>query len=57
MFIGFIPVLFALVAALASLRNQRVARFLWLFCTLLITVWSTFHGKHHLPELLELGSW
>lgn len=57
MFFGFIPVLFAFVASLVSLRNQRAARGLWFLCGLLVTVWTVFHGSNHLPELRQLGSW
>jgi hypothetical protein len=57
MFIGFIPVLVAFVAALTSLRNQKGARLLWFICALLVIRWTLFHGRHHLHDLSTLGSW
>jgi 4-amino-4-deoxy-L-arabinose transferase-like glycosyltransferase len=57
MFIGFIPVLVAFAAALTSLRNPRSARVLWIICALLVTSWTVFHGRHHVPDLMTLGSW
>ncbi|MDZ5111296.1 hypothetical protein [Pseudomonas putida] len=57
MFIGFIPVLFALVATLASFKNLALARALWIVCAILVVIWTTWHGAHHLSDLKQLGSW
>ncbi len=57
MFIGFIPVLFAFVATLASFRHLALARALWIVCAILVVIWSTWHGAHHLSDLKQLGSW
>lgn len=57
MFIGFIPVLFAFAATLASFRNLGLARALWLVCALLVTIWTFWHGAHHMNDLKQLGSW
>lgn len=57
MFIGFIPVLFALVATLASFKNLALARALWIVCAILVVIWTIWHGAHHLSDLKQLGSW
>jgi hypothetical protein len=57
MYIGFIPVLVAFFAALTSLRNQKIARILWIVSALLVVIWTVHHGFHHVPDLATLGSW
>lgn len=57
MYIGFIPVLVAFFAALTSLRNQKIARVLWIVSALLVVIWTVHHGFHHVPDLATLGSW
>ncbi len=57
MFIGFIPVLFAVLAIVSGRRNVVVARALWSVCAMLVVCWTTFHGSHHIPDLQKLGAW
>ncbi|MBI6922572.1 hypothetical protein N5K35_13540 [Pseudomonas sp. GD03651] len=57
MYIGFIPVLFAFAATLASFRNLALARVLWCACAVLVVVWTTWHGANHMPHLKQLGAW
>lgn len=57
MFIGFIPVMFAVLAAIASCRNLALARWVWGVCALLVACWATYHGSHHLSDLKQLGAW
>lgn len=57
MFIGFIPVLFAFAATLASFRSLNMARALWIICAVLVVIWTTWHGAHHMSDLKQLGAW
>ncbi|VII91659.1 hypothetical protein [Pseudomonas sp. FG-3G] len=57
MFYGFIPVLFAVVAMVLGRNSAVRARLLWAVCALLVVVWATWHGSHHLAQLQELSSW
>lgn len=57
MFIGFVPVLFAFGAALASLCNLTAARLPWATGALLVIAWTVHHGSHHMNDLMTLGSW
>ncbi len=57
MFIGFIPVLVAFAATLASFRHLGLARALWLLCAVLVVIWTTWHGSHHMSDLKQLGAW
>jgi hypothetical protein len=57
MFIGFIPALATFVAALVSLRYERLARVLWVVSALLLGAWAAFHGSHHVSDLSTYGSW
>jgi Na+/proline symporter len=57
MFVGFVPVLIAFLAALLSLRAERSARAVWAVSALFVAIWATFHGSNHLPSLLTYGAW
>lgn len=57
MFYGFIPVLAACLATILSLRDAAKARVMWIVSTVLVAVWSVFHGSHHLASLATYGSW
>lgn len=57
MFIGFIPVMFAVVAIVGGRKSVVVARVLWGVCALLVVCWALYHGSHHLSDLKQLGAW
>lgn len=57
MFIGFVPVLFAFIAALVSFKNLGLARLLWIACAVLVVIWTFWHGAHHMSDLKQLGAW
>lgn len=57
MFMGFIPVLFAVIAIFGGRHNVAVARVLWAICALLVVCWASFHGSHHVSDLKQLGAW
>lgn len=57
MFMGFIPFLVALVAALLSLRHERQARAAWGVSIALLAIWAILHGSHHMPLLSTYGAW
>lgn len=57
MFMGFVPVMFAVVAIICGRQSVAVARGLWIVCAILVICWTTFHGSHHIPDLKKLGAW
>ena len=57
MFIGFVPFVVALVAAVLSLRSQSLARGAWYFTIFLMAIWGIFHGSYHFELLSTFGAW
>ena len=59
MFIGFIPFVFLLAAAVLSLRGEthHRAQATWLVAAVLVVIWAVYHGSHHWSVLRTLSAW